>query len=370
MTSLADTLDSALFRSHFEHSIDRAGPGLGAARVQAALDSVNLENLSAGERNVLRHLAGSLSADGYISHTDADALVSLIHSYGTAGGYSPAGMHTPPLRLPSGFPHSLPFGDLLPRLLQHALDSLRNAAFLSMAAGLLMQTDEGTQAQRIAQALNDADLARFTPGDRRFVLSLVCYAAADGHINRAEANAIVDYIRFASGSVDSKPSPPWKVESNNGRQAQIDLGHYTLAIDQSSSQFVLTSKSTGKVTRIWGDPHFDEGGKEVGTFKRTLTLCLDDGTKLTINTVPAPNGQTYSSRLVVTQGDRAMVVDQVNQNSGEPLSIATDPTLGRQLDWAVDDGTRVYEDVTARQWVRVDQSGWTHAIDGDFLAQV
>lgn len=373
MTTIADALDNALFRSNLDHVLDRAGPGLGAARVQAALDSVDLGEVSPGERHVLRSLAGSLSADGYISHTDADALVSLIHGYAAPGSaYTPVGMHTPPIRLPA-YPGSAAFADLFGRLVQQAVESLRNAAFLGSAANLLMHTDEGTQAQRIAQALNDADLVRFTPSDRHFVLSMIGFAAADGHVNRAEANAIIDYIHFASGhfasgQVDSATGPAWNVQSTDGRHARIDLGRYTLDIDQGNSQFILTNKADGEVTRIWGDPHFDNDGRMLGTFKGTLTLCLDDGTKLTINTTPAGNGETLSSKLTITRGDQALVIDHLNQNSKDPLSIARSPMLGRQLDWLTDDGTRVYEDVATRQWVRLDAGGWTHAIDGDFLA--
>jgi len=159
------------------------------------------------------------------------------------------------------------------------------------------------------------------------------------------------------------------VETNDGQHARIDLGNYTLDIDQSSSQFVLTNKTTGEVTRIWGDPHFDNNGQAIGTFKGTLTLSLDDGTKLTINTTPAGNGEFYSSKLTITQGDQAIVVDHLNQNSNQPLSIVDTPILGRLLDWATDDGTRVYEDTNTRQWVQLDAGGWTHAIDGNFLAK-
>lgn len=374
MTTIADAGNNALFRSSLEHALDRAGPGLGAARVHAALSSVDLREISSGERNVLLSLAGSLSADGYVSHADADALVSLIHGYAAPGSaFTPTGMHTAPIRMPTvdqvnGYPGSGLFADLFGRLVHQAVESLRNAAFLGSAANLLMHTDEGTQAQRVAQALNDADLSRFTPGDRRFVLSMIGFATADGHVNRAEANAIVDYIRFASGNASSVTAPPWQVQASDGRRAHIDLGKYTLDIDQSNSQFVLTNKASGETTRIWGDPHFDNDGKMIGTFKGTLTLCLDDGTKLTINTVPAGNGELFSSKLTITQGDQALIVDHLNQNSGQPLSVATSPVLGRELDWATDDGTRVYEDVDARQWVRLDAAGWTHAIDGDFLA--
>jgi hypothetical protein len=376
MTTIADAGNTGLFRSHLEHVLDRAGPGLGAARVHAALSSVDLKEISSGERNVLLNLAGSLSADGYVSHTDADALVSLIHGYATPdSSFTPAGMHTAPIRMPTtdqvgSYPGSSIFADLFSRLVHQAVETLRNAAFLGSAANLLMHTDEGTQAQRIAQALNDADLSRFTPGDRRFVLSMIGFATADGHVNRAEANAIVDYIRFASGQASGVTAQPWQVQSTDGKLAHIDLGKYTLDIDQSDSQFVLTNKANGETTRISGDPHFDNDGKRIGTFKGTLTLCLDDGTKLTINTVPAGNGELYSSKLTITQGDQALVVDHLNQNSGQPLSITTSGVLGRELDWATDDGTRVYEDVATRQWVRLDPSGWTQPIDGDFLSHV
>lgn len=376
MTTVFDALDNALFRNNFNTTIDRAGASLGAQRVHAALDSVDLNQVSSSEKRVLQSLAGSLSSDGYISGNDADALVSLIHGYATPN--SPFGMpaptpaHTPinaPIRMPVAYPGSALFADIFTQLVNQAVQSFRNAAFLGSAANMLAETDQSAGAQRVADALDNADLSRFSADDRHFILSLIGYASADGHISRAEANIIIDYIQFASGNPGNVATQPWNVETNDGQHARIDLGNYTLDIDQSSSQFVLTNKATGEVTRIWGDPHFDNNGQAIGTFKGTLTLSLDDGTKLTINTTPAGNGEFYSSKLTITQGDQAIVVDHLNQNSNQPLSIIDTPILGRLLDWATDDGTRVYEDTNTRQWVQLDAGGWTHTIDGSFLAK-
>ncbi|MEJ6871894.1 DUF1521 domain-containing protein, partial [Bradyrhizobium japonicum] len=68
---------------------------------------------------------------------------------------------------------------------------------------------------------------------------------------------------------------------------------------------------TGHVTVIHGDPHVDADGdgKDDFDFKKDMTFQLDDGTKITVDTVDIGKGKTMASKLTITNGDNAMVVE-------------------------------------------------------------
>jgi len=196
---------------------------------------------------------------------------------------------------------------------------------------------------------------------------MIGFASADGHISRVESKAIVNYLDRAQGIVPPSNSD-WSVQQNGG-QAHIDLGNYTLDLDEGNSQFILTNKATGEKTRIWGDPHVEVDGKAVGDFYGTMTLNLDDGTKITINTTPysAGNGMTLSSRLTITQGDRAMIVSGLDQNKLGDLKIDQVPVGGQIIDAIQGDGADIYENPEGAGWLQLNASGFLQAVDGDFL---
>jgi len=100
-----------------------------------------------------------------------------------------------------------------------------------------------------------------------------------------------------------------------------------------------------------------------------MTLNLDDGTKITINTTPysAGNGMTLSSRLTITQGDRAMIVSGLDQNKLGDLKIDQVPVGGQIIDAIQGDGADIYENPEGAGWLQLNASGFLQAVDGDFL---
>ena len=88
----------------------------------------------------------------------------------------------------------------------------------------------------------------------------------------------------------------------------------------------MINNKTGTKTRIWGDPHVDIGdnGTQNFHFKKNLTFQLADGTKITVKTVKAkgPNGPTLSSKLTITNGNKAIVVRGLGMGKDGALKIA------------------------------------------------
>jgi hypothetical protein len=127
----------------------------------------------------------------------------------------------------------------------------------------------------------------------------------------------------SSGGADGgnwQEQQPWSTTYQNG-QPTVDLGNYTLDLNKNNSQWTLTNKATGAKTNVWGDPHVDENGTS-WTFKNNTTFQLDDGTKISVKTVPYGNGMTLSSELDITQGGRGMKITGLEQNdAGDALKI-------------------------------------------------
>ncbi|MFN8994030.1 MAG: DUF1521 domain-containing protein, partial [Pseudomonadota bacterium] len=110
---------------------------------------------------------------------------------------------------------------------------------------------------------------------------------------------------------------PWGAFYNSDGTGSIDIGTHTIRLNEKSSEWVVTDKQTGKQTRIWGDPHVDynNDGKTDLDFKGNLNLMLGN-TRIHIETVPfGKNGQTLSSRLTISDGRQALVVDGLSQKN-------------------------------------------------------
>lgn len=386
------------FRGQMDGLVNSTDPSLAATRVRASLDSVNPGDLSTSEKNVILSATNLLAADGQISNADADILVGLIDGFAKSGRlvdtltggnngqlndvFSRNNSFLPfqPADL-SSFPGSPLFGGLIGSIINNVVQSFKDSLFQGMASGLVNSTTDGIfglgaqHKQEVQNALDNVDLNAMSPGDRAKALSMIGFAASDGYISRAETNAITDFL---SEFTFTKPAPAnpageWTVNRTGDNRATIDLGRYTLDLNDHNSEMVLHNKETGETTRIWGDPHFDYNGERVGDFYGTLTLSLEDGTKITIDTTPweaGGNGMTLSSRLTITQGDRAIVVDGLDQNTTNDLQITEYPSgFGGYVDALRPDGTVIYENPEGDGWLRLHEGGWLD-IDREFLRQV
>ncbi len=160
-----------------------------------------------------------------------------------------------------------------------------------------------------------------------------------------------------SCSASDKNDGVWSHSVKDGK-AEIDLGdRYKISCDESKQQWIVTDKETGKQTKISGDPHVDKDndGKNDFDFKKNMSFMLEDGTKITVNTVPAgDSGQTLSSKLTITKGDKAMVVEGLAGDAdGKDNLKVTQSNDGRAMDRTTPDGFRIYED-KANGWVTKD----------------
>ncbi|MET3275960.1 hypothetical protein ABIF43_001449 [Bradyrhizobium japonicum] len=91
-------------------------------------------------------------------------------------------------------------------------------------------------------------------------------------------------------------------------------------------------------------------------FKKNMTFQLDDGTKITVDTVDIGKGKTMASKLTITNGDNAMVVEGLGDRfDGKNNLKVTQSNAGRTLDQLTSDGAQTIYEQPGSGWV--DRSG-------------
>ena len=162
------------------------------------------------------------------------------------------------------------------------------------------------------------------------------------------------------GPSSSDPSN-WSHSVEDGK-ATINLGDkYTITAEENGEQFTIKNNETGHETKVSGDPHVDVGndGQNDFDFKKDMTFELDDGTKVTVGTIDAGNGTTFSSELTITNGDNAIKVTGLAGGAdGENNLKVVQSTEGEAWDEEAEDGFTIDEA----------GSGWT-APNGDVVDQ-
>lgn len=96
-----------------------------------------------------------------------------------------------------------------------------------------------------------------------------------------------------------------------------------------STEWKITGPD-GSSTRIWGDPHVDEGDRNATSeanggwdFKDNTTFVLPDGTEIHVTTVPRDNGTTVTGQLNIVNGDHAVEVTGVDRGKGQIGEVTT-----------------------------------------------
>lgn len=79
----------------------------------------------------------------------------------------------------------------------------------------------------------------------------------------------------------------------------------------------------GKTTRVWGDPHVDEGDGGKWDFKRNSTFVLGDGTRVNVTTAPYGD-MTVTSGLEIISGNDRVLVSNIDKGKGEIGTVTQD----------------------------------------------
>jgi len=146
----------------------------------------------------------------------------------------------------------------------------------------------------------------------------------------------------------------WTSDVKDGA-GEIHLGnHYTLKIAEKDESVMLVNNFTGQKTNIWGDPHVDFGadGKNEVDFHKGMSLQLADGIKITLDTIGNGGDKTYTSKLLITQDDKAMEVSGIAGDiDGKNNLTVRQSDDGVALDRRTLDGAFTFvEDESSKTW--------------------
>jgi len=94
---------------------------------------------------------------------------------------------------------------------------------------------------------------------------------------------------------------------------------------EATSQFEWkVTGPDGKSTRVWGDPHVDEGDGGKWDFKRDSTFVLGDGTRINCSTKPYGNGMTVTGGLEIISGNDRVQISDIDKGKGKVGNITQD----------------------------------------------
>lgn len=152
----------------------------------------------------------------------------------------------------------------------------------------------------------------------------------------------------------------------SGGQAVFENDNYRITAGDNNTVNIY-NKNTGENYNIWGDPHVNIDGQHAFDFWGTTTFALEDGTKVTIETVPAGNGMTLASTVAITSGDYGVKISGVDTNQVGDLHIDEAAGWGETLDWTHDDGNVLQENPAGKGFLAVDAQGTIHKVDQAYI---
>ncbi|MCP3141405.1 DUF1521 domain-containing protein [Pyxidicoccus xibeiensis] len=133
----------------------------------------------------------------------------------------------------------------------------------------------------------------------------------------------------STGGAFPSEAPKWQDMMRPKDQLKVDAngvittpGGYK--IEQLGQFEWKVSGPDGKHTRVWGDPHVDEGDGGKFDFKRNTTFVLGDGTEIHCGTKPWGNGMTVTGSLDITCGDDHIHVADIDKGKGKVGTIQKD----------------------------------------------
>jgi hypothetical protein len=146
-------------------------------------------------------------------------------------------------------------------------------------------------------------------------------------LNRFAANA--DANSSCCGPLPPLSSPSFDDSSHPSGSLQVDGDVITTPggykIEMTGKQEWKITGPDGKSTRIWGDPHVEEGDGGKWDFKRNSTFVLPDGTRINVNTVPGgKDGMTVTGSLEVISGNERVQVSDIDKGKGKIGTVTQD----------------------------------------------
>ncbi|MEM9056264.1 MAG: DUF1521 domain-containing protein [Pseudomonadota bacterium] len=159
--------------------------------------------------------------------------------------------------------------------------------------------------------------------------------------------------------------PPRTFREANGN-VTFENENYTITTTDNGT-INISNKDTGEHYRIWGDPHVAVDGKHAFDFWGQTTFILDDGTKITVETLPwngNPN-MTVAAEVTITDGDYGVHLTGVDPMGKNDLEFYE--ANGYLMDAVVRDGNILLENFQGEGFVAIDSYGNVVNVDQAYI---
>jgi hypothetical protein len=364
--------------------------------IEQALGSVNFKGIrhfSETERRAIVAVTREFTQDGLLSPTEGDKIVALIQDFRQGGCQAKDGSwpfrHLDPTRMPGDPALTGVIGQLC-----ECYDNNPNLnTFKSTANALLNMVPEQGWAETLRKAFNHVDLGSLSRAERTELIAGLTASVANGRIDQAEGMMLLKTLGkatespnpapvipyqpvpidpcnpyppgipypFMPGGLDTlhppvSPCPPWSVSRHSAGQATIDLGRYSMQLNEFPNLITLIDKSTGERLQLAvGQFQVDGHYQPDNCFSGRFTLNLQDGTKITMQSSQDPHNWQHSQidSMVITRGDRAMTVTGLDSHRLNDVQINQND-FGRAWDYYTRDGLELYENTRGRGWLVAD----------------
>jgi hypothetical protein len=108
---------------------------------------------------------------------------------------------------------------------------------------------------------------------------------------------------------------------------------YLIRFQNKDQKWTITAPD-GRTTTIWGDPHVIESDGDLWDFKDNSTFSFGNN-KISVETVPGPNGMTYTGTVHLYSGKERISLTGIDKNA---ISFKAWEHDGKDHDSALADG--------------------------------
>jgi hypothetical protein len=143
---------------------------------------------------------------------------------------------------------------------------------------------------------------------------------------------------------------------NSNGDAVFESSNYEITVT-GNSVVTIHNKNTGETYQVSGDPHVSIDGVQAFDFHETMTFMLNDGTKVTIDTMPwGTGGATVASRVTITNADAhyGVQINGVSPTDNQDISFSETLQYGSQLDVDTADNMMIFENASGAGFLRFD----------------
>lgn len=145
--------------------------------------------------------------------------------------------------------------------------------------------------------------------------------------------------------------------TKNADGSVTTAGGYKIQPEGKDSAFKIFGPDGKELTRVWGDPHVQEGDGTKWDFTKDSNFVLPDGTRIGLDTT-SQTGKSVTQALDIANGNDRVQISGINSKTPTTGEITRDGLSGWQAaNGAGRDTFSLRHDASGQDWVKYDPTG-------------